>query len=383
MDLHSTYPGIADLKEKAQRRLPKFVWDYLDSGTGAENGKARNRQALDQIGFLPRILKGPMHFDLTTRFLDRNYPLPFGVAPVGMSGLVWQGAEQALAQSAAQAGIPYVLSTVASQSPEDMAPHIGPEAWFQLYPPKDPEIRQDLLNRVRQAGFSTLVLTVDVPTASRRERQTRSGLTHPPRLTPRLLAQIAQRPAWATAMARGSRPRMRTLDKYISGQDNLPPTAHIGYLLRASPDMEYVTWLRDHWEGPLIIKGVLRAEDADPLQRAGVDALWVSTHGGRQFDGAPGALDRVPEIRAATDLPVIFDSGVEGGLDILRALALGADFVMLGRAFHYGLAALGASGPDHVIDILKSDMEANMGQLGAQSLRDLPAPMALRPLAPP
>ncbi|MFA3918054.1 alpha-hydroxy acid oxidase [Ruegeria hyattellae] len=383
MDLHSTYPGIADLKNRARRRLPKFVWEYLDSGTGAECGKARDRQALDQIGFLPHILKGPMSFNLTTRFLDRDYPLPFGIAPVGMSGLVWHGAEQMLAQSAAEAGLPYVLSTVASQNPEDMAPHIGPEAWFQLYPPKDPEIRLDLLNRIRQAGFSVLVLTVDVPVASRRERQTRSGLTHPPRLTPRLLAQVAQRPAWAMAMARGGTPRMRTLDKYISGQQNLPPTAHIGYLLRASPDMEYLKWLRDHWDGPFIVKGVLRAEDAEPLERAGVDALWVSTHGGRQFDGAPGALEILPAIRAATSLPLIFDSGVEGGLDILRALASGADFVMLARAFHYGVAALGATGPDHVIDILKCDMEANLGQLGARSLSDLPAPIPLRTVAPP
>ncbi|MCL6285368.1 alpha-hydroxy-acid oxidizing protein [Ruegeria sp. 2012CJ41-6] len=383
MDLHSTYPGIADLKKKAQRRLPKFVWEYLDSGTGTECGKARDRQALDQIGFLPHILKGPMDFDLTTRFLDRDYPLPFGIAPVGMSGLVWQGAEQMLAKSAAQAGLPYVLSTVASQSPEDMAPHIGPAAWFQLYPPKDPEIRLDLLNRVREAGFPALVLTVDVPVASRRERQTRSGLTHPPRLTPRLLAQVAQRPAWAMAMARGGTPRMRTLDRYISRQQNLPPTAHIGYLLRASPDMDYVQWLRDHWDGPFIVKGVLRAEDAEPLERAGVDALWVSTHGGRQFDGAPGAVEILPTIRAATSLPLIFDSGVEGGLDILRALASGADFVMLARAFHYGIAALGANGPDHVIDILRRDMEANLGQLGARSPSDLPAPLPLRPIAPP
>ncbi|MEY8840910.1 alpha-hydroxy acid oxidase, partial [Cribrihabitans sp. XS_ASV171] len=196
MDLHSTYPGIMDLKWRARRRLPRFVWEYLDSGTGEEATKARNRAALDRVGFMPSILHGALEFDLSTRLLGREMPLPFGISPLGMSGLIWPDAEGLLARTAAKAGIPYTLSTVASQSPEDLAPHLGENAWFQLYPPKKPEIRKDLLDRARAAGFRTLVLTVDVPVASRRERQTRSGLTHPPRLTPRLLGQVALRPAW-------------------------------------------------------------------------------------------------------------------------------------------------------------------------------------------
>ncbi len=378
MDLHSSYPGVMDLKRRARRRLPKFVWEYLDSGTGTEATKARNRAALNRVGFMPSILHGPMKFDLSTAFLGHRFPLPFGMAPIGMSGLIWPKAERLLALCAARAGIPWTLSTVAAQAPEDLAPYLGEHAWFQLYPPKRPEIRRDLLSRAREAGFGTLVLTADVPVASRRERQTRSGLTQPPKLTPRLLAQVARRPAWALGMARAGMPHMRTLDRYIDGQlMTLPPTAHIGYILRTSPDMEYVKWLRDHWDGPFVVKGVLRPEDADRLQAAGVDALWVSNHAGRQFDGAPAAIDALPAIRAATKLPLIFDSGVEGGLDILRAIALGADFVMLGRAFHFALAALGADGPDHLIDILKRDMEANMGQLGARDLKNLPPPIRL------
>ncbi len=377
MDLHQRYPGLDDLKRRAERRLPRFVWDYLDSGTGSEAARARNRTGLDRAGFLPSVLHGPMDPDLSVLFLGSRRALPFGIAPVGMSGLIWPDAEGVLARSAAAAGIPFCLSTVASQSPEDLAPHLGGDAWFQLYPPKDEAIRSDLLARARDAGFETLVLTVDVPAASRRERQTRSGLTQPPRLTPRLLAQIAQRPAWALGMARRrlegrGMPRMRTLDKYISApQANLPPTAHIGYLLRTSPDWEYVHWLRRNWDGPLVIKGVLRAENAARLQQAGADALWVSNHGGRQFDGCPAAIDLLPEIRAAVDVPLIFDSGIEGGLDILRALALGADFVMLGRAFHYALAALGPAGPAHLIDMLAKDMQANMSQLGLPGLDDV------------
>ncbi|MDE4134403.1 alpha-hydroxy acid oxidase [Phaeobacter sp. QD34_3] len=381
-DLHSHYPGLSDLRSRAERRLPRFVWEYLDSATGVEATKARNRAALDRIGFLPSILHGPLDIDLSTELFGERLPLPFGIAPVGMSGLIWPDAEGHLARCGARNGIPYSLSTVASQAPEDLAPHLGPQAWYQLYPPKDEGIRRDMLARARDAGFKVLVLTVDVPVASRRERQTRSGLTQPPRLTPRLLAQVAMRPAWAMGMARqhrheGGMPHMRTLDKYTAettGQ-GLSSTAHIGYLLRTSPDWDYARWLRDNWDGPFVIKGVMRPEDAEPLQQIGVDALWVSNHAGRQFDGCPAAIEVLPEIRAVTDLPLIFDSGVEGGLDILRALALGADFVMFGRAFHYALAALGTKGPDHLIDILRKDLEANMGQMGLSTLaqiRDLP-----------
>ncbi|MEM7321205.1 MAG: alpha-hydroxy acid oxidase, partial [Pseudomonadota bacterium] len=334
--------------------------------------KRRNRAKLDEIGFMPSILHGPIEFDLSTDFLGQTYPLPFGIAPVGMSGLIWPGAERMLAQAAGEAEIPFALSTVASQSPEDVAPHLGRHGWFQLYPPKDPEVRKDMVNRARAAGFGTLVLTVDVPVASRRERQTRSGLTHPPRLTPRLLAQVALRPAWALATAQNGLPNMRTLAPYISDQSNLPPTAHIGYLLRASPSFVYVQWLRDHWDGPFIIKGVLRPQDCERLEQIGVDAIWVSNHAGRQFDAAPATAEVLPAIRAATRLPILFDSGIEGGLDILRAIALGADFVMLGRAFHFAVAALGRRGPAHLIDILRKDMESNMGQLGAADLRSLP-----------
>ncbi len=377
-DLHSQYPALSDLRARAKARLPRFVWEYLDSATGTESTKSRNRTALDRVGFLPSVLHGPLETDLSTQLFGQTLPLPFGIAPVGMSGLIWPDAEGHLARCGARAGIPYSMSTVASQSPEDVGPHLGEHAWYQLYPPKDEGIRKDMLARARDAGFKALVLTVDVPVASRRERQTRSGLTQPPRLTPRLLAQVIQRPAWALGMARqhrheGGMPHMRTLDKYTAAAtgQSLSSTAHIGYLLRTSPDWDYARWLRDHWDGPFIIKGVMRAEDAEPLQKIGVDALWVSNHAGRQFDGCPAAIEVLPEIRTATDLPLIFDSGVEGGLDILRALALGADFVMFGRAFHFALAALGPKGPDHLIDILRKDLEANMGQMGLSTLAQI------------
>jgi L-lactate dehydrogenase (cytochrome) len=371
MDLNASYPAIADLRTRARKRIPKFVWEYLDSATGRESTQHRNRHALDAVRFTPSILHGEFTPDLTTTLLGEPRPLPFGIAPLGMSGLVWPDAERLLARAATKHQIPYSLSTVATQTPETIGPLTNGKGWFQLYPPRDPEIRKDMLNRARDSGFSTLILTVDVPVASRRERQLRSGLTQPPKLTPRLLAQVALRPAWAIGMQTHGMPHMRTLDAYSSDAEAKDSTAHIGYLLRTSPDWDYLDWLRAHWDGPLIVKGVLNPDDAPRLQNAGVDAIWVSNHAGRQFDAAPASIEALPQIRANTTLPLIFDSGIEGGLDILRAIALGADFVMLGRAFHYALAALGRAGPAHLIDILTRDLTANLGQLGAVKPIDL------------
>ena len=375
-DLHAKFPAISDLKRAARRRIPHFVWEYLDSATGREAVPQRNRAALDAVQLRPSILHGELTPDTSSTFLGRDYPLPFGVAPVGMSGLIWPDGERLLARAATDAGLPYTLSTVATAIPEDVGPLTAGHGWFQIYPPRDPDIRADMLKRAHDSGFDTLVLTVDVPAPSRRERQTRGGLVQPPRLTPRLLAQVARCPAWAVGITQKGMPRMALIDGYagdLAKSGTLPSNAHVGYLLRTSPDWEYLQALRDAWGGKMIVKGVLNADDAALLEGAGVDALWVSNHTGRQFDGAPATIDALPAIRAATDLPLIVDSGIDCGLDVLRALALGADFVMLGRAWHYALGALGAIGPAHLVDVLRADMIANMHQIGAARLADLPA----------
>lgn len=369
MDLHSRYLTIDDLRSKARARLPHFVWEFLNSGTGSESALRRTRGYMDSLRFAPAILGGEVTSDLRTSFLGRDYALPFGIAPVGMSGLFWPNAEATLAQTAHNIGLPYCLSTVAAASPEDLAPYIKDQnnrgqGWFQLYPPKDPDIRADMLARARAAGFTTLILTVDVAVASRRERAVRSGLTQPPRITPRIALQCALKPHWSLARLRAGMPHMRMLDKYSRDSASKDPNAHIGYQLRTAPDWDYLQWLRDNWQGPLIIKGVLRPQDAKRLERAGVDAIWVSDHGGRQFDGGPCPLQALQQIRPATSLPLIYDSGLETGLDILRAYSLGADFTMLGRAWHYALAALGDHGAAHLAEILQRDLIANMGQLG-------------------
>ncbi|SMO41976.1 L-lactate dehydrogenase (cytochrome) [Thalassovita litoralis] len=368
MDLFQKYPAISDLKAKARKRIPWFVFEYLDSATGVEATQARNRTKLDEVMLMPSILHGEMEMDLSVDLFGRRYPLPFGVSPVGMSGLFWPGAERLLAAEATRQGLPYGLSTVASRTPEDVADCLDGNGWFQVYPPRDPQIRADMLKRAKDAGFHALVLTVDVPVASRRERQTRSGLTSPPKLTPRLLTQVARCPAWAMGTARLGMPRMRLIDSYADNVTGMSSTEHVGYLLRTSPDWDYLKALRDGWDGPLLVKGVMDARDVPALEAAGVDGIWVSNHAGRQFDGAPASIEVLPAIRAATKLPVIFDSGIEGGLDILRAIALGADFVMMGRAWHFALGALGAKGPAHLVDMLRKDLQANMGQMGTPDL---------------
>ena len=221
MDLHSKFPAISDLKARAKRRIPHFVWEFLDSGTGDEATLHRNSAALQDVLLRPSILHGAFVPDLSTMLLGQAFPLPVGIAPVGMSGLIWPGAEQMLARTAAREALPYTLSTVASQTPEDVAPHLGEHAWFQLYPPRDLAVLDDMLERIKAAGFTTLVLTVDVPVASRRERQTRAGLTNPPKLTPRLAFQAAQCPAWLNGIRKTGMPRLKFMESYTTNRSKL------------------------------------------------------------------------------------------------------------------------------------------------------------------
>lgn len=372
MDLDTLYPCLDDIKRAAKRRLPHFVWEYVDSATGKEDQKNRNRGALDQILFETKVLQGPPNPNLKTTFLGREYALPFGIAPVGMSGMIWPGAETMLAKGAVDHSIPYCMSTVATVLPETVAPHLGDMGWFQLYPPSDPEIRRDILKRAKAAGFHTLVLTLDVPVASRRERQRRAQLTMPPKITPRMIWDSVTHPTWGLGTLKHGIPRLRLAEEYLKLSGTVGSTAHAGYVIRGTPDLDYFRTLRAEWKGPLVVKGIMTPSDATLLSNEGADAIWVSNHSGRQFDGGPASIDVLAPIRAAVgpDVPLIFDSGVAGGLDVLRALALGADFVMLGRAFHYALAAFGARGIDHLIHILRDDMFANMGQMGINNPRD-------------
>lgn len=372
MDWDHRFPALSDLAARAQRRLPPFVWDYVDSATGTESVKHLNRTALDAVRLTPSVLHGNVAPDLGTRFLGQDLSAPYGIAPIGMSGLIWPGAEGALARLGADKRIPYTLSTVATQLPETIGPLAGDMGWFQLYAPRDEGIRADLVRRARASGFRVMVLTVDVPAPSRRERQRRADLAIPPKKTPRMIWQAATHPAWALGTLRHGVPRLRLMDGYLKIDAGAPSTAHAGYLLRTNPDWDYVRALRALWDGPLILKGILKPQDAVRAMAAGADAVWVSNHAGRQFDGCPATIDVLPAIRAAVpQAPLIADGGVAGALDILRMIARGADLVMLGRGWHYALAALGADGAAHLDHILREDLVANLHQLGIARPADL------------
>jgi L-lactate dehydrogenase (cytochrome) len=372
MDLDQRFPAVSDLRARARRRVPHFVFEYLDSATGIEDQHRRNMEALRGVHFAPAILEGTFTPDLSRTLLGRSYPLPFGCAPVGMAGIMWPGAEKILAAACATAGIPYCLSTVATVVPETLAPHIGDQGWFQLYMPKDKGIRSDMMARAKAAGFHTLILTVDVPVDSRRERQRRANLRIPPKVDAAMLWSMLLHPEWTLGTLREGIPSLKFCEDYVDRKTGFSSVAHAGHIIRGQPAWSDVDEIRAEWEGAFVVKGVQKAEDARRLVAAGVDAIWLSNHTGRQFDAGPASLLALPQMREALpDTPLIYDSGVTGGVDILRALALGADFVMLGRAFHYAVGALAERGPPHLIHILTDDMRLAMGNIGARSLADL------------
>lgn len=371
--LHTQYPAISDLARRAKQRIPHFAWEYLDSGTGIEDCVARNREALSAITLTPQFMKGVLEPDLRTTLFGVEYTAPFGVAPVGLTGLMWPGAEKILAKAAAEQGVPYTLSTVATEAPETIGPLVGGMGWFQLYPPRDEALRKDLLTRAKAAGFTTLIVTADVPTGSRRERQTRAGVTVPPKTGLRTLYHVAMRPHWALETLRYGQPAFRGLEKYLDSKDMQNMTAFMGKALGGSLDWDYLKAVREEWDGPILLKGVLDAQEAKQAAAMGLDGVVVSNHGGRQFDAAPAAIHALPAIKAAVgdQISVLYDSGIRTGLDIARAIALGADFVLLGRPFMYGVAALGEVGGKHVMEILYEDLKNNMIQVGCREISEL------------
>lgn len=374
-DLANHFPALAYLAKRAERRIPFFAWEYLASGAGAEGLVGRNRAALDAATLTPGVLQGRFEPDTQTELMGATYSVPFGAGPVGMSGLIWPGAELALARTARAKSMPYVLSTVANETPEAVAAEAGGNAWFQLYPPRQPEIEGDLLRRAKDAGVTTLVVTVDVPVGSRRERQLVAGLTVPPKVTPLTLFSVAKRPYWALAKLRHGQPRFKTLEAYFQTSAMRDSATMVGAVVDGRPDWAAMARLRRAWAGKLVVKGVLRPEDARRAVDAGADGIVVSNHGGRQFDAAPASIDALPAVAAAVggEIAILYDGGVLWGLDVLKALARGADFRLLGRGFLMAVAALGERGGDHAYEMLRQDLMNNMIQLGARSVADVKA----------
>lgn len=286
---------------------------------------------------------------------------------------MWPRIEHYLAATANKYQIPYTLSTVATETPETVGKQVGNMGWFQLYPPKDKELRQSLLKRAKDSGFHTLLVTADVPMSSRRERTKRAGLKMPPSITPKMIWEGITHPTWALETLRHGLPRLRTIEEYTAYQSMKFVSGFVGNRLGGTLSWEYCKELRSEWDGPIILKGVLHPNDAAKAVSVGLDGIIVSNHGGRQFNGAPASIDALPAIvgKVGNKTKILFDSGVRTGLDLMRALHLGADFVLLGRAFVYGVAALGKYGGDHTVEILMNDLKNNMVQLGVKSLNEL------------
>ena len=269
--------------------------------------------------------------------------------------------------------IPYCLSTVAAESIETIGELAGGNAWFQLYCPRDKTIRDDLIARAKAARYSTLVVTADVPAPSTRERQRRAGLSMPPKMNAKTVARMLARPAWLAATLQRGRPKFKTLEKYATTSQLQQLSSFVSQQLGGSLDWDYLDEIRNLWSGPLVLKGVLSVQDAKRAVAAGVDGIWVSNHGGRQIDGVAASIDRLPDIAEAVSgrSHILFDSGVRTGLDVVRALRMGADFVFAGRPFLFGVCALGKPGAQHTFQMLRDDLKNNMIQLGCETLSQI------------
>lgn len=373
MSLAARVHSLSDLRRIARARLPRIAWEYLDSGTGAEDGLARTRDGLRAVTLTPRFLTEGAAPDLATALSGAAWSAPFGVAPVGMQSLMWPGAELALAAAARAAGVPYVLSTVAGETMEAAAKAAGASFWFQLYAPRDAAMRADLIARAKAAGAGALVVTVDVPAASRRERQKRAGVAMPPKLTPRLLADLALHPRWLAGMRRRGLPRFRVIEGYAPAHERDDMGVFINREFTTAVTPAVLADIRAQWSGPLWVKGVMHPADVEASLAAGADGIWVSNHGARQLDPVPASAEVLPGlVRAvAGRAEVVFDSGVRDGADVARALAMGARMAFLGRPFVWAAAA-GPEGPPLALELLRAELANVMVQLGVGRPADLP-----------
>ncbi|MEO1009909.1 MAG: alpha-hydroxy acid oxidase [Bacteroidota bacterium] len=369
----NTYPTLEDLGKKAKKRIPKVAWEYLDCGTGDEHLLQRNREAFQKVNFVPNFCKGPLLAETETTLFGNTYAAPIGMAPVGLTGLMWPKVELKLASTAQRMQLPYCLSTVATETPETVGALVGNMGWFQLYPPKDQRLCDSLLQRAKDSGLHTLVVTADVPMASRRERSKRAGLGIPPKITLEMVWQGITHPTWTLETLIHGMPRLRTVEHYTNNNNMRFMSGFVGNRLGGTLDWDYCQRLKEAWQGPVVLKGVLHPEDAAKAVAIGLDGIYVSNHGGRQFNGAISALEALPPIveEVQGKVPVLFDGGIRTGLDVMRALYLGADFVMIGRPFIWGVAALGKYGADYAASILMDDLKNNMVQLGVKNLAEL------------
>ena len=370
-----TAASVADLRRMARRRLPRGVFDYIDGGAEDELSLRRNVEAFRQVEFSPRVLNDVGRVDTTTTLLGRPLPLPLVLAPTGFTRIATPGGELDVARAAARAGIPYTLSTLATRSIEEVAAASGGPKWFQVYVWKDRGLVKDMLTRAANSGYEAIVLTVDTAVLGRRERDVRRGFTLPPKIGAATILDGLIHPRWTWDFVRAEPIRFANI--VGSGAPDGTRVASLADYVNTQfdPSLSWkdLDWFRSAWAGPIVLKGVQAVDDARRAADAGIEAVALSNHGGRQLDGAPPILELVsPTVDAVGDrVEIICDGGIRRGSDIVKAVALGARACMSGRAYLYGLGVAGEQGVSHVIELLDSGVRRTMALTGSRTISDL------------
>ena len=365
--------SVSDYRELARARLPHFLFEYLDGGSYDEVTLAANRDDLRAVKLRQRVLRDVSKLDLSTELFDQNWSLPVGLGPVGLSGMYARRGEVQAARAARAAGVPFALSSLSVCPLREIARELQSPFWLQLYIIKDRGFVGDLLSQAREASCSALLLTVDLPVSGSRYRDLRSGLSGGTRFGRAVQGMV--RPSWAWDVGLLGRPHsLGNLEPVLGSKTGLEDYfGWIGANFDASITWDDVAWVREQWDGPLVIKGVLEPDDAREACARGVDGIVVSNHGGRQLDGVSSTARALPSIAEEVKgrLPILVDGGVRSGLDVVRMLALGADFVLLGRAWAYALAAAGEAGVAHVLKLIEAEMRVAMALTGCTDIRKI------------
>ena len=360
---------IYDLRDIAKRRTPQAPFDYTDGGADTESSLTRARNAYEKLEFQPNILRNVKDIDLSVTMLGKVMKMPIGIAPTGFTRMMQTEGEYAGACAAADAGIPYTLSTMGTRSIEDVA-NAAPNGrnWFQLYMWKDRDRSMALVERAKKSGFDTLVLTVDVPVAGARLRDVRNGMTIPPSLTARTIINAIPRPAWWMNFLTTDPLKFASLDSWNGTVAEL-----LDSMFDPTVTYEDLKWIRDQWQGNLVVKGIQNVSDAVKSIESGADAIILSNHGGRQLDRAPVPLHLLPEVikEVGNKAEVHVDTGIMHGQDVVAALAVGAKFTWIGRAYLYGLMAGGKSGVDKSLEIFRLQITRTMKLLGVSNVAEL------------
>ena len=374
-DFNSEYPSIEHLRQKARRRIPGFAFDYLEGGCNSNINLHRNTADIRKVQLRPYYIGDYAGSDQRTQLFGETYDAPFGIAPIGLQGLIWPRACEFLAEAAAVHNIPFCLSTVGTASIEKIAEITGGRAWFQLYHPVEEDLRNKLIARAADAQLPVLVVLADTPTFGYRPKEIRNGLSIPPRMTLRNILQMLTHPAWCAGQLAAGKPEFATMKPYVPKGLNMK---HLGLFMNRTfsgrLNEDRIKALRDLWKGKLVVKGIVTEEDAEKVIALGADGIIASNHGGRQLDAGESTIKPMTHLakRYGDQITVMLDSGIRGGPDIACALASGAKFTFLGRSFMYGVGALGKRGGLHTIFMLKRQLQQVMEQLACERVADFP-----------